>query len=101
MNKDMSESEIAARFSQINALPPEELSPEEEASLSAAQAVNDGTTVSLEDFKAELEQYSGKLVLRIPRILHKMLKEQAEFQGVSLNQYLVFCLSESSGRFSI
>ena len=47
---------------------------------------------------AELEQrfaegYSGKLVLRIPRSLHKHLKEEAEIEGVSLNQYMLYKLS--------
>jgi predicted RNase H-like HicB family nuclease len=39
-------------------------------------------------------QYSGKVLLRIPRSLHERLTENAEKEGVSLNQYLVFLLSE-------
>jgi antitoxin HicB len=39
-------------------------------------------------------QYSGKVLLRIPCSLHKRLTENAEKEGVSLNQYLVFLLSE-------
>lgn len=63
------------------------------AMIAEANAINDGTTVSLEEYKKELEEYSGKLVLRIPRSLHKMLKETAAAEGVSLNQYLVYKLS--------
>lgn len=32
--------------------------------------------------------YSGKTVLRMPKNLHRILSEQAEFEGVSLNQCL-------------
>ena len=41
----------------------------------------------------DLEEYSGKLVLRIPRSLHKSLKEAAAAEGVSLNQYMLYKLA--------
>lgn len=34
------------------------------------------------------EQYSGKFNLRLPRSLHRILAEEAEREGVSLNQYV-------------
>lgn len=77
----------------LNRLPVEEPDEIDRAMLADAQAVNDETTVSLEEFRKGLEQYSGKLVLRIPRSLHKRLKEQAEAEGVSLNQYMLYKLS--------
>lgn len=43
-------------------------------------------------------QYSGKIVLRMPRNLHRILAEQAEHEDVSLNQYMVSLLSFNSGR---
>ena len=67
--------------------------PAEAAALAEAEAMDDGSSVSLDAFKAELEGYSGKLVLRIPRSLHKHLKEEAEIEGVSLNQYMLYKLS--------
>ena len=42
----------------------------------------------------EVEAYSGKFVLRIPRTLHKRLDEEARQQGVSLNHYVSSLLSE-------
>lgn len=39
-------------------------------------------------------QYSGKLLLRIPRELHAELDRSADAQGVSLNQYLVYLLTK-------
>ena len=81
------------RIAAVTAKEPEYLTAEEEASLAAAEAMDDGTTVSLDDLKRELEDYSGKLVLRIPRSLHKALKEAAKVEGVSLNQYMIYKLS--------
>lgn len=37
--------------------------------------------------------YSGKLVVRMPKSLHRSLAENAEREGVSLNQYILFLLS--------
>lgn len=41
----------------------------------------------------ELDGFSGRLVLRIPKSLHKLLKEEADVEGVSLNQYMLYKLS--------
>jgi antitoxin HicB len=43
------------------------------------------------------QDYSGKFVLRVPKSLHRRLVEQAEREGVSLNQYAVSLLSAASG----
>lgn len=93
MKNNLTTEEIERRFAEINAKAPEYLTEEETASLAKAEAINDGTTVSLEDFRRSLDDYSGKLVLRIPRSLHKLLKEEAEVEGVSLNQYMLYKLS--------
>lgn len=93
MRNELTASELERRMELINTRTPEVLTPEEEASLAAAEAMDDGTTVSLEQFKRELEEYSGRLVLRLPRSLHKLLKQEAEIEGVSLNQYMIYKLS--------
>lgn len=41
--------------------------------------------------------YSGRLVLRMPRTLHKKAAWAAEQEGVSLNQFIVASLAESVG----
>ena len=94
MENKLPQSEIEKRFAQIDALEPEVLSAEEAASLAAAEAMDDGSTVSLEELRRELEEYSGKLVLRIPRSLHRELKKAAEVEGVSLNQYMLYKLAK-------
>lgn len=93
MKQSLSAAEIEKRFAHINAKTPEQLTEAEAASLAAAEAMDDGTTVRLEDLKQELADYSGRLVLRIPRSLHKALKDAAEVEGVSLNQYMLYKLS--------
>lgn len=93
MQKTLTDAEVERRFAEINAQTPEQLTAEETASLAAAEAMDDGTSVSLENFKKELEDYSGRLVIRLPRSLHKQLKEAAAVEGVSLNQYMIYKLS--------
>ena len=43
-------------------------------------------------------EYSGRLLLRIPKSLHRHLSEGAEKEGVSLNQYILSLLSEANGK---
>lgn len=94
MEKHLTPEELERRRAEIDAGPAVRLTPDEAASLAEAEAVNDGTTVSLEEFKRGLEEYSGRLVLRIPRSLHRELKRAAEIEGVSLNQYMLYKLSK-------
>ncbi len=42
------------------------------------------------------EDFSGRVLLRMPRYLHERLSHQAETEGISLNQYMVSLLSEAS-----
>lgn len=93
MKPELTPAELEKRFAVINARTPEQLTEEEAASLAAAEAMDDGSSVSLEQLRDELEGYSGRLVLRIPRSLHRALKNAAELEGVSLNQYMLYKLS--------
>ena len=45
----------------------------------------------------ELEKYSGQFKLRIPKSLHRLLAEKSRQEGVSMNQYCVYILSNSVG----
>lgn len=87
----MTAEEMEKRFAEINARQPEEASAEDLAAIAAAE---NEESISLDAFKADLEGYSGKLVLRIPRSLHKRLKREAESEGVSLNQYMLYKLAQ-------
>lgn len=39
------------------------------------------------------QEYSGRILTRVPSALHAMLSDRAKLHGVSLNQYLVYLLS--------
>src|SRR5215472_13734993 len=47
------------------------------------------------------EEYSGKFVLRIPKVLHRMLDREARRQGISLNQYVGYLLAERHSMASL
>jgi antitoxin HicB len=44
------------------------------------------------------EEYSGKFVVRVPRSLHRQLVEEAERDGVSLNQFVNVALASAVTR---
>jgi len=50
-----------------------------------------------EPFK-ELETFSGKFVLRLPKSLHKDLAKKAKEENVSLNQLATYLLSTAMGK---
>ena len=43
-----------------------------------------------------IEEYSGQFKLRLPRSLHRQLALQSKREGVSMNQYCVFLLSQNN-----
>lgn len=92
MKPELTPEEIAARFAAIHAKAPEEPTPEDLAAIHAAEAEDPAEAVSLTDYKAQRE-YSGRLLLRIPKELHKQLTEAAKENGVSLNQYALYKLA--------
>lgn len=42
------------------------------------------------------DKFSGKFVVRLPKSLHRKISENALKEGISLNQYIVYLLSESN-----
>lgn len=58
-----------------------------------AVAIEDGIEIPLPE-AMQAGRYSGKFPLRLPKSLHRKLAENAEKEGVSLNQYMVALLSE-------
>lgn len=48
----------------------------------------------------EVEEYSGKFVVRLPTSLHRQLAKRAEQEKTSLNQLIVMLLAEGIGRWS-
>ena len=48
----------------------------------------------------ENTEFSGKLVVRLPKTLHKKAAHAAARDGVSLNQFIVSCVAEQVGAHS-
>ncbi len=46
------------------------------------------------------ESYSGRILVRAPKSLHRILAEKAREEGVSLNQYIVYQLSRAVSKTS-
>ena len=44
----------------------------------------------------DIEGYSGQFKLRIPKRLHRQLVQQARREGISMNQYCVYMLSQNA-----
>jgi len=65
------------------------------AMLKKAKAENDGTNYSFEDIE-EMREYNGVLSIRVPKELHRALVLHAKENGVSLNQYVMYCLAKSN-----
>lgn len=87
-----STADLKARFAEINAQEPEEPTKEDLDAIAKANAESPEETISLEEYKLQRE-YSGRLLLRIPKELHKQLVESAKENGVSLNQYALYKLA--------
>ncbi len=92
MKRELSKEDIIAHFNEIDGRPTEEATAEDLAAISAAEAEPAEDTITLEEYKAQKE-YSGKLLLRIPRDLHRELAEAAKRNGVSINQYAAYKLA--------
>jgi len=58
-----------------------------------AAAIEDDIAVPEPD---SIEDYSGQFKLRLPRSLHRQLALQSKREGVSMNQYCVYLLSQNN-----
>jgi predicted HicB family RNase H-like nuclease len=77
----------------------------DEALSSLEEVARDWLTVALEQGQfipepVENTEFSGRLVLRLPKSLHKKATRIAERDGVSLNQLIVMSLAEQVGERS-
>jgi len=69
---------------------------EEEKKFILEFALGEGKEIPEPVFETE-ELPSGQFVLRVPKTLHKKLKDLAEKEDISLNQYVAFVLSSHVG----
>jgi predicted RNase H-like HicB family nuclease len=74
----------------------------EEAATNVHDAMAGWISVALEDGieipePVDVDAYSGRFLLRIPRSLHADLARRAEEEGVSLNQFVAITLARVAG----
>ena len=55
-------------------------------------AIEDGISINEPSTEAD---YSGQFKLRLPKSLHKSLADQAKREGISMNQYCLYLLSQN------
>ena len=60
--------------------------------------LSEGLPIPEPPLEAEQEDYSGKLVLRMPRELHARLARVAKANDTSLNQFIVYALGSFIGK---
>lgn len=84
---------IEERIAAANRRPAEEPTAADLKAIAAAEAEGPDAAVSLDEFMKDLDGVSGKLLLRIPKSLHKRLKMEAKAEGVSINQYATYKLA--------
>lgn len=92
MKKKMTAEDLEKKWAEINSRPEEVPSENDLKAFEEADTEAPEDRISLEEYKATRE-YSGKLMLRIPKDLHKALAEAAKINGVSLNQYAMYKLA--------
>lgn len=92
MKAKLTREEIEMRFNAINALEGEALTEADRVAIQEAEAEDPSDTISLAEYKKQKE-YSGRLMIRIPKELHKQLVQDARENGVSLNQYALYKLA--------
>ena len=73
----------------------------EEAVANAMDAKREWLTAAMEDGypipePIGEEEYSGQFKLRIPRSLHRQLAMQSKKEGISMNQYCLYLLSQNN-----
>lgn len=72
----------------------------EAAVANAEEAKREWLTAAMEDGypipePSRDEDYSGQFKLRIPKSLHRQLAEQSRREGISMNQYCLYLLSQN------
>lgn len=58
-------------------------------------------TIPLPSIQEDKDEYSGRVTLRIPKSLHKLVIETAKKEGVSANQFLSHLISMGVGKKSV
>ena len=59
-------------------------------------ALEDGLEIPIPSDEPDLSEFSGQLKLRMPKSLHRSLSINAKKEGISMNQYCIYLLSQNN-----
>lgn len=93
MKKKLTIEELERRRAEVDARPAEKPTESDLAAFAEADAEDPIEAVSLTEYK-ERKEFSGRLLIRVPKELHQSLVEAAKANGVSLNQYALYKLAK-------
>jgi len=85
---------IEKRILSISEVEPDEVDLQMIENIKKENDTSEG--ISLDEMKKQIAEQEnlGRISLRVPKILHKQLKDDAEENGVSLNQFIVYKLAK-------
>ena len=93
MKKELTFEELERRRAEVDARPAETPTMADLAAFAEADAEDPTEAVTLKEYK-ESREFSGRLLIRVPKELHRSLSEAAKANGVSLNQYALYKLAK-------
>ncbi len=93
MKKKLTIEELEHRRAEVDARPAEKPTEADLAAFAEADAEDPAEAVTLTEYK-ESREFSGRLLIRVPKELHQSLVEKAKANGVSLNQYALYKLAK-------
>ena len=85
---------IEKRIAGIPEVEPDELDIKMIRSIKRRNDTGDGISLDEMQNLVKEKENLGRISLRVPKILHKQLKHDAEENGVSLNQFIVYKLAK-------
>ena len=89
---------VEKRLNNIRAIEPDEFDKRLLHDIGEREKAEESSEpISLEAFEADMkteQEFSGKILLRLPKSLHKELAKAAKKEDVSLNQYALYKLAK-------
>ena len=94
---NISKNVLEKKLSSVPEIEPDEI---DLAMLAEAETENDGELFTKADIIAACN-YNGVLSIRIPKELHRIIAINAEENGTSINQYVIYCLTKTNAGVSL
>ena len=86
--------DVRSMFANAQVVEPDERDLAAIKRIEQAKGAGEGATLEQLDAIRTKREFSGKISLRLPRSLHKNLAQEAESEGISLNQFILYKLAK-------